>query len=140
VLSDRLADTHTLRRVLADLPRPRVGITAGGGPATAAVARALDTGGTLLTYGGVYGQPPLRLSSLLLARKSLTVKGIDPVAVVATEQHTKRREAVARALQAARAGSLRLLHAREPFADAARYGVLRAMARHEEERTVVLTM
>lgn len=82
VVDEAFARTPAFRKLLADLPPPKLGLDAVGGGAAAAVARALGTGATLVTYGG-RPRAPLRLSSSLFTAKGLTLRGQSPAAAVA---------------------------------------------------------
>lgn len=64
-VTDAYARSAAFRKLLADLPVPRLALNGRGGPAATDAARALAQGATLVTYGGAAVQVP---ASLLVAR------------------------------------------------------------------------
>ena len=58
----------------AGLPRPKLGLNCVGGASSAAVAKSLAPGATLVTYGGM-SMKPLSIPTSLLIFKDLTCKG-----------------------------------------------------------------
>lgn len=125
------------RKLLADVPAPKLGLNGVGGAAAAAVARSLGAGATLVTYGG----RALSLPAATFTSKALTLKGVrasDVAGLVKGGSDKSARDAAVRdAAAKIAAGKLKLLVAREPFAD---FGVAlkRATSGDEPLRTVVL--
>jgi len=136
VVSDDQAGRFEFSKVLADLPAGRLGLNAAGGAAASAVARALAPSSTLVTYGSSSGRPvtaPLKW----FTEKDLTLKGFSLGKATAAMSKAELDSAVQAAVAGVSSGSLKLLVAREPFAD---FGVALKRALTPEQRKVVLTM
>jgi trans-2-enoyl-CoA reductase len=123
------------RKLLADVAAPKLGLNGAGGAAAGAVARSLGNGATLVTYGG----RALSLPSSVFTAKKLTMKGASPADAVAKAGADKagRDKAVRDAVARVAGGKLKLLVAREPFAD---FGVAlkRATSGEQPHRAVVV--
>jgi len=57
VCADDYVRTLEFRKLIADLPKPKLALNCVGGPTATEMARLLAPGGTLVTYGGMSLQP-----------------------------------------------------------------------------------
>lgn len=57
VVSNRYVGTFAMRRLLEDLPAPKLALNGAGGPTATELARLLGKGGTMVTYGNASGKP-----------------------------------------------------------------------------------
>jgi len=60
------ANSPQFRRLLADVPAPKLALNAVGGASATELARSLGEGGTLVTYGGMSKRPVILPTSLLI--------------------------------------------------------------------------
>jgi len=126
-------------RLLADLPPAALGLNGAGGAAASSVLRALAPGGTLITYGAMGGRA-LTAGAGAFTLRGLTLRGAALHGWLAALPKAERDAAVRGALAdvtGGEAAKVRILLAREPFADFA-HALARAM--RGGERKVVLTM
>jgi len=137
VVSDDQAGRFEFARVLADMRAGRLGLNGAGGAAASAVARALAPSSTMVTYGAASGRPVAAPLSWFTAR-DLSLRGFSLGAAVAGMPKAALDAAVAEAVAAVDAGAVKLLVAKEPFADFA--VALKRAAGPEHERAVVVTM
>ena len=126
-------------RLLSDVAPPALGLNGTGGAAAAAVLRALAPGADLVTYGCMSGQP-VRAGADVFATKQQTLRGASLAAALAGLAKPARDAAVRAAVDDVAGGEaarVRLLLAREPFAD---FPAALARAARAGERKVVLVM
>ncbi len=116
VVSEAQAGRHEFKKILADLGTPKLGLNATGGAVGGVVARALGNGGTLVTYGSSTGRP-LNVSLDLFLHKNVTLKGFNVDKYVNGLSKQERDAAARSAVSAVNGGSVKLMVAREPFAD-----------------------
>jgi len=72
--SEEYLATPQFRRLIADLPKPKLALNMTGGPSATGMARVLDYGGTLVTYGGM-SHKPLEFPTSLFIFNNLQAKG-----------------------------------------------------------------
>lgn len=140
VISEAAAASHAFTKTLADFKGAVLGVNASGGAAALTVARALAHGATLVTYGTASRRTPALSAPLdLFTAADLHARGFSLGAWAARTAPGARSGEVAEAAKAV-AGSapaVRLLVAREPFADFA--AALKRATAPVCERPVVLT-
>lgn len=136
VADEGFARTPAFRKLLADLPAPRVGFNSVGGAAAATVARALGAGATLVTYGASSGGG-VHLPTSAFTSRGLTATGFSLDAKLRAATKAERDALALAAVADVRAGAVKQLVAREPFADFVA-ALRRSYARGE--RKVVLVM
>jgi len=137
VVDEDFARTPAFRKLLADLPAPRVGLDSVGGSAAATVARSLGAGAKLITYGTAAGRGGIRLPSSAFTNGGLTVTGFSLAAKLRAAPKAARDELALASVADTRSGAIKQLLAREPFADFV-HALRRSFARGE--RKVVLVM
>eukprot|EP01083_Nonionella_stella_P010107 28917_1 len=74
VVTDEYARTAEFRTLTADMPKPKLGLNAAGGPAATEVARLLGKGGTMVTYGGM-SRKPVTLPTGLFIFNDICLRG-----------------------------------------------------------------
>lgn len=67
-------NTPSFKRLTADLPKPKLALNCTGGPVVTDMARILDEGATLVTYGAM-AKKPITIPSSLFIFKNLQLKG-----------------------------------------------------------------
>mmetsp|Transcript_64436 Transcript_64436/g.172562 ORF Transcript_64436/g.172562 Transcript_64436/m.172562 type:complete len:381 (+) Transcript_64436:41-1183(+) len=102
--------TAAFREVLADLPAAKVAFDGVGGDLGSAVARALPTGATVVTFASASGQP-----LLLPAEKELKLKSLSLSAWAAKASKADKEAAIASLASKVKDGKLRLLFERAKF-------------------------
>lgn len=138
VVSEAEAARHEFAATLKDYPGAALALNSSGGDAATVVARALAPGGTLVTYGSWGRAAALRAPLDLFTAHDITAKGLNLDAWLRSLPRAQRDAEVKGAVAAVASGAVRLLVAREPFAD---FGAALARTyRPSNERKVVLTM
>ena len=74
VVTDRYLKTPQFRRLISDLPAPKLALNSVGGDSATEMARVLAPGGTLVTYGGLSFKP-VTIPSSLFIYKGIQLKG-----------------------------------------------------------------
>ena len=140
VVSEANAATHAFAKTLRDFKGAVLGLNASGGAAALTTARALAPRATLVTYGTPSRRTPALTAPLdLFTVSDLTLRGFSLGAWAERTQKEGRDGEVAAAARAVggAAPAIKLLVAREPFADFA-LALKRATA-PGTERPIVLT-
>jgi len=68
VVTDKYIRTPDYKRLISDIPKPKLALNCVGGDVAAEIARNLADGGTLVTYGAMARQPVALPNSLLIFR------------------------------------------------------------------------
>jgi len=76
VVTDDYLRTPQFRRLISDLPRPKLALDAVGGPSATEMARLLAPRGTLVSYGCL-SRKPLQIPSSLFFYNDITIKGFN---------------------------------------------------------------
>jgi len=74
VVSSRYVGTFAMRRLLEDLPPPKLALNGAGGPTATELARLLGKGGTMVTYGNASGKP-FSIPTSLFTTQDISLKG-----------------------------------------------------------------
>eukprot|EP00871_Galdieria_phlegrea_P003229 jgi/Galph1/3907/GphlegSOOS_G2516.1 len=74
VVSDHYVGTYAMRRLLEDLPPPRLALNGAGGPTATELARLLGHQGTMVTYGNASGKP-FSIPTGIFVSKEVSLKG-----------------------------------------------------------------
>mmetsp|Transcript_10637 Transcript_10637/g.15958 ORF Transcript_10637/g.15958 Transcript_10637/m.15958 type:complete len:352 (-) Transcript_10637:53-1108(-) len=74
VVEDSYVRTPQFKRLISDLPAPKLALDATGGPSATELARNLAQGGTMVSYGGMSRQP-VQIPNSLLLFNDITVRG-----------------------------------------------------------------
>jgi trans-2-enoyl-CoA reductase len=75
VIPDHMLGTPEYRRLVSDLPAPRLALNCIGGPTATEMARTLDKDGVFVTYGGM-SKKPVQVPTSLFIFKNITFKGM----------------------------------------------------------------
>ncbi len=118
VVGEGEAATHEFKKTLADFKGAVLGLNSSGGSAALTVARSLAPGGTLVTFGTSTRRTPSITAPLdIFTALNLTLKGFNLEAALRGLDKGARNGEVAGAASSVAAGEVKLLVAREPFAD-----------------------
>lgn len=98
VVPSEYLGTAAFKRLVADVPSPRLALNAVGGESATNLARALDQGGVLVTYGGE-GRNGVTVPTSTLVTKDLTLRGFS-YASWASQASFEDRDAMVRELAA----------------------------------------
>jgi len=71
---DSYLQTSDIRRLISDLPKPKLALNCIGGFTATEMARVLANGGTMVTYGGM-SIKPITLPTSVLIFKDITLRG-----------------------------------------------------------------
>lgn len=115
-----ISDAHAARyefvtKVLADLPKAKLGLNGAGGAAASAVARALAPGSTMVTYDS--NGKPVSAPLSWFTQQALTLQGFNLAAKLASMPKAELDKVVEDALAQVAAGKFKVLVAREPAKD-----------------------
>jgi len=74
VVSEDYIRRHEFKRLISDLPAPKLALNCVGGESATNIARALGHGGVLVTYGGM-SKKPVQVPTSLLIFKDIQLRG-----------------------------------------------------------------
>jgi len=74
VCSDDYIRTAEFRQLISDLPKPKLALNCVGGPTATEMVRLLETGGTMVTYGGM-SMKPITVPTASFIFNDVTLKG-----------------------------------------------------------------
>jgi len=74
VVGDDYLTTPEFKRLISDLPKPKLALNCVGGTSATEIARNLDNGGVMVTYGGM-SRKPITIPTSLLLFKNISLKG-----------------------------------------------------------------
>jgi trans-2-enoyl-CoA reductase len=74
VVDDEYIRTPEFRKLISDIPKPKLALNGVGGPSATELARLLGNGGTLVTYGGM-GLKPVTVPTSSFIFNDITLKG-----------------------------------------------------------------
>jgi NADPH:quinone reductase-like Zn-dependent oxidoreductase len=136
------ASTPKFHRLLSDLPAASLGLNGAGGSAASSVLKALGNGATMISYGAMKGGEAVRVPADAFVTRGITLKGFSLADTLAAMGSKDKRDAAVREVVSDVSGGeknakVRMLLAREPFADFT-HALARAM--QSGERKVVLVM
>lgn len=136
VVTEDIARTPAFKKLLSDLPGPKLGLNSVGGESATVVAKALGEGATLVTYGSS-SRKPVTIPTSLLMSKDLTLRGFSLQRWMENASDADRTALVAEAAGLTSTSSVKQLLAREPFAD---FEIALKRAQEPSERKIVLVM
>jgi trans-2-enoyl-CoA reductase len=137
VCTEDYLTTPEFRRLVSDLPKPKLALNGTGGPVTTEMARLLADNGTLVTYGAMARQPITVPSSVFLF-KNIQLKGFWLSKWLATHSRAEREKMYADLVALVKAGKLRMWLERHSLANFSE-----ALARAQQpfrERKVLLVL
>lgn len=74
VVTDKYANTIKMNQLVSDLPKAKLALNCIGGLSSRLVARFLDNGGTMVTYGGM-SHKPITIPTSAFVFNDITLKG-----------------------------------------------------------------
>eukprot|EP01120_Amphizonella_sp_Union-15-10_P005811 TRINITY_DN1774_c0_g1_i1.p1 TRINITY_DN1774_c0_g1~~TRINITY_DN1774_c0_g1_i1.p1 ORF type:complete len:373 (+),score=63.04 TRINITY_DN1774_c0_g1_i1:130-1248(+) len=74
VVPEDYLPTQDFKRLISDLPKPKLALNAVGGPTVTEMARNLAVGGTLVTYSGVFNKS-IQIPTSVLLHNNIKLKG-----------------------------------------------------------------
>ncbi|GJQ15599.1 hypothetical protein GpartN1_g7390.t1 [Galdieria partita] len=74
VVSHRYVGTFAMRRLLEDLPPPKLALNGAGGPTATELARLLGKGGTMVTYGNA-SRKPFSIPTGIFTTNDISLRG-----------------------------------------------------------------
>jgi trans-2-enoyl-CoA reductase len=137
VCTEDYVNTPEFRRLVSDLPKPKLALNGTGGPIATEMARLLGENGTFVTYGAMARQPLTFPSSVFLF-KNIQVKGFWLSKWLATHSRAERDKMYADLVGLVKANKLRLWVERHNLSNFAE-----ALARSQQpyrERKVMLVL
>ena len=110
------AGTAAFKRMISDLPAPKLALNLTGGPDATTCVRALAPGGTMVTYGGMSRQPVTIPTSALIF-KDIKLRGFWMSKWIETHTKEERIEMLDRLIAVIRQDKLRTWMVRYPFSN-----------------------
>jgi len=117
VVSEEKAASHEFTKTMTDLPKAKLALNSSGGPAALLLARHLAVGGTLVTCGTEGRRSAISAPLDIFTARDLTLRGLNAAAWSSKLSKAERDAEVVSAVTAVSQKQLRLLVARETFAD-----------------------
>lgn len=116
VVHEDFFQSHEMKKILADLPAPKLALDAVGGSSAANLARALGENGSIVTYGGLSRQGVTVPASALIF-KNINIHGFWMTRWYATHSAEERRKMHAELANMVKQGTLKLALERAKFDD-----------------------
>ena len=135
-VTEEVARTPELRKIMSDMPAPKLALDSTGGAMALVVADCLRPGGTMVTYGNMSRKPVVLPMQLLLDR-GIVARGFNLDAWARQVGPERRNELVRKLAADAAQGKWRQLLAWEPFAD---FDLALQRSLRDHERKVVTVM
>jgi len=116
VCTDNYMQTPEFRRLISDLPKPKLALNGLGGPTVTEMSRLLDDNGTLVTYGAM-SRKPITVPSSPFLFKNITLKGFWLQKWIDTHTPQEREKMYAQLIDMFKSNQLRLWIERHKFDD-----------------------
>eukprot|EP00744_Colponema_vietnamica_P000971 GILI01001676.1.p1 GENE.GILI01001676.1~~GILI01001676.1.p1 ORF type:complete len:373 (-),score=167.24 GILI01001676.1:310-1377(-) len=137
VVTEDVLGTADFKKVLSDLPAPRLGLNCVGGASVTEMARILGNKSTLVTYGGM-SKKPVTVSTSSLLFKDISLRGFWLSKWVQSHSAAERAAMFDQLVPLIKAGKLKMLLERHSFSDL--HGALAKARQPFHDRKIVLTM
>jgi len=137
VVTDDYANKHDFRALIADLPKPKLALNMVGGETATNMARLLETGGTLVTYGGM-SLRPVTIPTSAFIFNDIQLKGFWMSRWYATHSEKERNELLGNLAELVRTKKLRLWTERHNFVDGFDTALRRSIHSSSRDRKVLL--
>jgi trans-2-enoyl-CoA reductase len=137
VVDEEFVRTPAFKKLLSDMPPPKLALNAVGGRSATELARHLARGGTLVTYGGMSRQP-VTLPTSLLIFKDIVARGFWMTQWNKTASAAAKKAMLTELFGLAKAGQLKSYverHELDNFADA-----FKRVQEGQVSRKVLLTL
>lgn len=122
-------NTPSFKRLIHDLPKPKLALNCTGGPVVTDMARLLDDGATVVTYGAM-ARKPLTIPSSLFIFKDLNLRGFWLSKWLETHSAQEREAMYSQITDLFKSDKLRLWSERHSFST----GFDKALERSQQER------
>lgn len=133
---DTYLNTPQFKRLIADLPKPKLALNCTGGPAVTDMARLLAEGSTVVTYGAMARQP-LTLPSSLLIFKDIQFRGFWLSKWLETHTPAERDAMYSQVTDLFKADKLRLWSERHSFSSGFETALARSQAERRERKVLL---
>jgi len=114
VCGDDYIRTPEFRSTISDLPKPKLALNCVGGNSVTEMARLLEKGGTLVTYGGMSNKPVTIPSSSFIFN-DIHLRGFSLSEWAKAHSAKERTDMYKAVLDLMKQGKLRLWHEKHPF-------------------------
>jgi mitochondrial enoyl-[acyl-carrier protein] reductase / trans-2-enoyl-CoA reductase len=136
VVEDSYIRRPEYRRLVADLPAPKLALDGVGGPCGTELARILAPNGTLVAYGGMSGKP-LQIPTSVLVSKNISVRGFSLANWIAGHSAADQDEMIDTLARQVADKKLRLWLERHRFED---YKLVLERVREQRDRKPIFVM
>eukprot|EP01126_Amoeba_proteus_P010075 TRINITY_DN1390_c0_g1_i11.p1 TRINITY_DN1390_c0_g1~~TRINITY_DN1390_c0_g1_i11.p1 ORF type:complete len:301 (+),score=59.33 TRINITY_DN1390_c0_g1_i11:456-1358(+) len=129
--------THEFRKIISDIPKPKLALNCVGGETATEMARLLGKGGVMVTYGGMSRQPVTVATSPFIFN-DITLKGFWMSRWYNERDETEKTELFKHLVQLVQDKKLRLWTERHNFCEGFDVALDRALASSQRSRKVLL--
>lgn len=134
--TDTYLRTPAFKRLIHDLPKPKLALNCVGGPVVTDMARLLDDGATVVTYGAMAKQP-ITLPASLLLFKDLKFRGFWLSKWLETHSNAERDAMYAQITDLIKSEKLRLWTERHNFSTGFETALERAQTSRRERKVLL---
>lgn len=134
--TDAYLNTPQFKRLIADLPKPKLALNCTGGPVVTDMARMLADGATVVTYGAM-ARKPITIPSSLFIFKDLNMRGFWLSKWLETHSAQERDAMYSTITELFKADKLRLWTERHPFATGFSTALERAQTERRERKVLL---
>uniref|UniRef100_A0A6A7G9X3 Enoyl-[acyl-carrier-protein] reductase, mitochondrial n=2 Tax=Hirondellea gigas TaxID=1518452 RepID=A0A6A7G9X3_9CRUS len=114
VVTEDYIQTAAFKTLIADMPRPKLAFNSVGGRSATDMARILEKGGTMITYGGM-SRKPVTIPTGLLIFNDIVLKGFWLSKWTETHSETEQNEMISALTEMIEKGTLKWKIQREKF-------------------------
>jgi trans-2-enoyl-CoA reductase len=133
---DTYLNTPQFKRLIADLPKPKLALNCTGGPVVTDMARLLDDGATVVTYGAM-SRKPVTMPSSLLIFKDIQLRGFWLSKWLDTHSAAERDAMYSQVTDLFKADKLRLWSERHSFTSSFETALERAQTERRERKVLL---
>jgi len=139
VINDEYIRTPEFRKVISDLPKPKLALNCVGGQSATEMARLLGHGGTMVTYGGM-SLKPVTIPTSSFIFNDITLKGFWMTQWYEQNSKEDKEKLLKELISLIENEKLRLWSKRHQFTpDHFQEALLRAQNTSERDRKVLLS-
>jgi len=136
--NDEYIRTPEFKSLISDLPKPKLALNCVGGESVTEMARLLEKGGTLVTYGGMSNKPVTTSTSSFIFN-DIILKGFSLQNWISTHSVKERIDMYKVLINLMKQEKLRLWHERHPFNDKFGFALQRSQDYPNRDRKVLLS-
>lgn len=134
--TDTYLNTPQFRRLIADLPKPKLALNCTGGPVVTEMARLLDDGATVVTYGAM-ARKPITIPASLMLFKDIRLRGFWLSKWLETHSNADRDAMYQQVTDLFKTDKLRLWSERHNFASGFPTAIERAQTERRERKVLL---